>query len=250
MNEISLKKDKEIAIMRAGGKITARVLNKLKKEIKPGITTSKLDQIAEKLIAKSGAKPAFKGFYGYPASTCISVNDELVHTIPTAKKIQEGDIVGLDLGIFYQGYYTDAAITVGVGKISPKAKKLIQVTKESLEGAIQAVKEDIYLGDIQALIQEKIERAGFGVIRDLSGHGVGKNLQEEPSIPNFGKRGTGPILKEGMTLAIEPMVSAGDWHIKVLDDGWTVKTADGSLSAHFEHTIVVTKDGAEILTQE
>ena len=248
--EISLKTKQEIAIMRAGGKITARVLNKLKKEIKPGITTAKLDQTAEKLIAKSGAKPAFKGFRGYPASTCISVNDELVHTIPTAKEIQSGDIVGLDLGIFYQGYYTDAAITVGVGKISPKAKKLIQVTKESLEGAIGAVKPGIHLGDIQALIQEKIESAGFGVIRDLSGHGVGKNLQEEPSIPNFGKKGTGPILKEGMTLAIEPMVAAGDWQVKILDDGWTVKTADSSLSAHFEHTIVVTKDGAEILTKE
>lgn len=250
MSQLKLIKNyKEIEIMRAGGKIAARVLKLLRKVAKPGMTTYELNDIAEKEIIKAGGKPAFKGHGGFPATICASVNNEIVHGIPSGKRIREGDLVGLDLGVFFEGYYTDTAITIGVGKISQEAKKLKNVTENALKKGIKAIKPGIHLGDIQVIIQETIEDAGYGVIRDLSGHGIGKNLQESPSIPNFGKTGTGPILNEGMTLAIEPMVSAGDWHVNVLRDGWTVVTADGSLTAHFEHTILVTKNGSEVLTK-
>lgn len=247
--EIDIKTKDEIEIMNAGGKIAFRVLENLSKAVKEGASIKDLDLLAEKLIFKEKAQPAFKGFRGYPTATCISVNDTVVHGIPTDKKIKEGDLVGIDIGISFQGYFTDTAKTVGVGKISPIAKKLLKVTQNSLNLAIRAVRPGRHLGDIQSLIQKTIEKEGFGVIRDLSGHGIGKNLQEEPSIPNFSHPGTGPVLKEGMTLAIEPMVSAGNWQVKILDDGWTVVTVDKSLSAHFEHTIAVTKNGAKILTK-
>jgi methionyl aminopeptidase len=246
--KISIKTKKEIEIMRAGGKIAARVLGMVGRAAQPRMTTKELDELATKEIEKAGAKPAFKGHRGYPAATCISINDTIVHGIPSEEKIKEGDLVGIDLGVLYKGFYTDTAKTVGIGKISKENQRLLDVTEISLVKAIRSIRPGIYLGDIQTLIQKEIESAGFGVIRDLSGHGIGKELQEEPSIPNFGEKGTGVILKEGMTIAIEPMVSQGDWHAKVLDDGWTVKTADGSNSAHFEHTILVTKNGAEVLT--
>lgn len=251
MNEISIKTKDQIEKMRAGGSIAARVLKMLSENIKPGISIIELDKMAEDAINSSGATPSFKGYGGYPAATCISLNEEIVHGIPSKRKIKDGDVVGIDIGVYYQGFHTDTAITVGVGKISSEAKKLIDITKLSLDKAIEMIKPLINIGDVQEVIQNTIENAGFGVIRDLSGHGVGKQLQEKPSIPNFGKRGTGIILKEGMTLAFEPMVSAGGYKVKVdKKNGWTVKIADGSLGAHFEHTIVVTKDGCEVLTRE
>ncbi len=227
MNEISIKTKEEIKIMRAGGKIAARVLEKLKKKILPGMTVKELDTLAEKEILKAEATPSFKNYHKYPATTCVSVNEEVVHGIPTNKIIHEGDLVGLDLGVFYKGYHTDTAVTIGVGKITPHAQKLRDITESALKKGIKAIKPGVHLGDIQEIIQKEIEKNGFGVIRDLSGHGIGKNLQESPSIPNFGKTGTGPVLK----------------------DGWTVVTADRSLAAHFEHTVAITKTGAEVLTK-
>lgn len=245
----NIKTKKEIEYMREGGRIAARVLDRLKSEAKPGKTTLELDTLAEKIILEAGAKPSFKGFKGYPKATCISVNDEVVHGIPCDRQLNDGDIAGIDVGVFYKGFHTDTAITVSVGKISDEAQKLINVTQESLNLAISLAKPGVHLGDIQSAIQQKIEGAGLAVIRDLAGHGVGRELQEAPSIPNYGEKGKGLVLKEGMTLAIEPMVAMGDWPVRVLDDGWTVVTSDGSLSAHFEHTIVVTNQGSEILTK-
>lgn len=247
--EIFIKTKNEIAIMREGGKIAARILNLISKAAKPGITPIELDQLADKEIRKSGARASFKNFNGYPAATCISINSQIVHGIPNNRRLKEGDIVGIDLGVYYNGFHNDTATTIGIGKISPEAHRLIEVTKKALENGIGKVKAGVHLGDVQAAIQNTIEKAGFGVIRDLTGHGVGRDLQESPPIPNFGQAGNGLILKEGMTLAIEPMVSLGDWHIRVLDDGWTVETSDHSLAAHFEHTIVVKEDSAEVLTK-
>lgn len=247
--EIPIKSSEDIAKMKESGKIAAKVLFELKKATKSGMTTSKLNQMAEVIIKSHHADCSFKGFGGFPAATCISVNDEVVHGIPSSRIIKDGDVVGIDVGVLYKGFHTDTAITVGVGKNSKNAQKLIDITQKSLEMGINAVKPGVYLGDVQSIIQKTIEDAGFGVVRDLSGHGVGKNLQEAPMIPNFGTPGTGPIIKDGMTLAIEPMVTLGDWHVRVKPDGWTVVTVDGSLSAHFEHTIAVTKTGAEVLTK-
>ena len=247
---ISLKNAQEIAIMREGGKIAARILNLLQKSAKPGMTTLALDQIAARELKNNQAKASFLGLEGYPASICTSINEEVVHGIPSKKILKDGDILGLDIGIYYQGFHTDCAITIPIGKIEYQKKVLIEITKKALEEGISIIREGMYLGDVQNRIQTIVEGAGYHIIRDLAGHGIGKNLQEPPSITNFGKKGTGPILKAGVTLAIEPMVSAGDWHIKILDDGWTVVTLDGSLSAHFEDTIAVTKKGVEVLTRE
>ncbi len=246
---ISLKSKKEIEIMREGGRIAARILNILAKKAKPGVKSIDLEKVARDNIKKTGAKAAFLNHRGYPAAICVSVNNEVVHGVPSNKTIKDGDLVGIDLGIYFKGYYSDTAITVPIGKISDLEKKLLEVTKQSLDEAIAIIKPGIYLGDIQNKIQKRIEGAGFSVIRDLAGHGIGKELQEPPSIPNFGKPKTGAILKEGMVLAIEPMVATGNWPVKILADGWTVVTADGSDTAHFEHTIAVTKKGSEILTQ-
>jgi methionyl aminopeptidase len=235
--------------MREGGKIASLVLSEIRKSAKPGVVLVDLDSLAEKIIRENGAKPSFKGFKGYPTATCVSVNSELVHGIPDKRKLNEGDIVGVDVGVYYKGFHTDTAITIGIGKISIEAQKLLNITQESLFMGLKKVKAGVHLGDVQETIQTYIEKAGFSVIRNLTGHGVGKELQEEPSIPNFGKSGTGIILKEGMTLAIEPMVAVGSWEVRVKPDGWTVVMADGSLGAHFEHTIVVTKSGCEILTK-
>jgi len=245
---ISIKSKKEIEIIREGGKIAARILKILAKNAKAGVKAKDLDKIARQEIKKAKVKPSFLGHAGYPATICVSIDDGVVHGIPTDRKFKEGDIVGLDLGVEYRGYHSDTAITVGVGRISKEKKRLLEITEKSLYEGLSLVKDGVYLGDVQNKIQKTIEKAGYSVIRDLAGHGIGKNLQEPPSIPNFGKPGTGPILKEGMVLAIEPMVAEGDWHVKILDDGWTVVMADGSASAHFEHTIAVKKDGYEILT--
>lgn len=248
MSEL-IKTKEEIEEMRKGGRIAASILNKLKESAKPGVTTLELDYLAERLISEANVRASFKGFGGYPAHICTSINEEVVHGIPSKLILKEGDILGIDLGILCNGFHTDTALTCAIGKINPDAQKLIEVTKKSLDKAISIIRPGIRLGDIGNLIQSTVEKEGFSVVRDLVGHGIGKDLQEKPSIPNYGKKSEGLILKEGMTLAIEPMVNTGDFKVKVLDDGWTVVTLDKSLSAHFEHTIVVTKTGAEILTK-
>ncbi|MGA2666949.1 MAG: type I methionyl aminopeptidase [Patescibacteria group bacterium] len=244
------KNSDEIEKMRRGGQIAAHVLNLLAITVKPGITTGDLDILARAELKKARAKASFFHYQGYPASICTSVNSEVVHGIPGGRILREGDIIGIDLGVQYEGFHTDTALTLGVGKINFQKKELIDIAKKSLDEGLSIIKPGLHLGDIQHRIQTIVEGAGFSVIRDLSGHGIGQELQEYPPILNYGKAGTGLILKEGYTLAIEPMISDGDWHVKILKDDWTVVTADGSLSAHFEHTVVVTKSGYDILTTE
>ena len=248
--KITIKNKAEIEKMKKAGYIAASVLEEIKKEIKPGMTTRQIDQMAEKIILGNSAECSFKGFGGYPAATCISINEEVVHGIPGNRTVKIGDLVGIDIGVYYLGFHADTAITIGIGQISKEKQKLLDITLDSLNKGIAMVKPGIHLGDVQAVIQNTIESAGFGVIRDLSGHGIGTELQEPPSIPNFGQKGTGLVLQEGMTIALEPMVSSGDYNVRVKPDGWTVITADGSPSAHFEHTIAVTSIGAEILTKQ
>lgn len=247
--KVVAKTPTEIAKMKAAGKIASRVLELLMRQTKSGITAIELETIAVNEIRNAGGKPSFKGHGGYSYATCISINDEIVHGMPSSRKIQAGDVVGIDVGVFLNGYHSDTAATVLVENNDPEKVRLIETTKQSLKEGLKLVKPGIHLGDIQARIQEFVEKAGFSVIRDLAGHGIGKELQEDPSIPNFGKKGEGLVLQEGFTLAIEPMVAMGDYHVKIADDGWTVSTIDGSLAAHFEHTIAVTKDGYEILTK-
>jgi len=255
---IYIKTPEEIALIREGGKILAQILDNLGKTVKPGMKTIEIDRLAESLVFKYGAVAAFKNYKpvfnhknqgGYPASVCVSVNEEVVHGIPGERALLEGDIVSLDMGVLYKGYFTDAAITVGTGKISPQAQKLIKATKESLDFGIAQIKAGNHLGDIGAAIQKYVEANGFLAVRDLVGHGVGKFIHEEPEIPNFGKSGTGLELVEGMVLAIEPMVNAGSYKVKCLADGWTFATQDKKYSAHFEHTVAVAKNGAEVLTR-
>jgi methionyl aminopeptidase len=253
---LSIKTKEEIKTMRQAARHLAQVLNLVAKAVKPGVSTWELDQLAEKLILDLGAEPAFKDYHpdsnrnGYPATLCVSINQEVVHGIPKKDKIiKEGDIVGIDCGVKLNGYYSDMAVTVGVGKIKPEYKQLMQVTKKSLELGIKKIKEGVYLGDVSSIIQNYVEENGFSVVRNLCGHGIGRNLHEEPVIFNFGKPKTGPILKAGMTLAIEPMVNLGGWKVKTANDGWTIETVDGSYSAHFEHTVLVTKNGVEVLTK-
>lgn len=247
--EISLKTKEDLAKMRAGGKIASRILDELKEKVRPGVTTQDLENLAADLINKAKVKASFKGFHNYPSSICVSLNEEVVHGIPGPRILKLGDIVGLDIGIFFQGFHTDTAITCPVGKISEEAEKLLKYTQKALLEGIKCCRAGHFLGDVQFTIQKTLEEAGLGVVRDLVGHGVGRDLQEAPPIPNFGKPGTGPKLKEGMTLAIEPMATCGDWHVRILDDGWTVVTVDQSLSAHFEHTIAITQTDPEILTK-
>lgn len=247
--KITIKNKDEIEKMKKAGHIAALVLETIKKEIKPGMTTSQINKRAEEIILENKAACSFKGFGGYPAATCISINEEVVHGIPNNRAVKDGDLVGIDVGVYYLGYHADTAITIGVGEISKQKQNLLDITLQSLKKGIAMVKPGIHLGDVQSIIQTTIESVGFGVIRDLSGHGIGTELQEPPSIPNFGKKGTGLILQEGMTIALEPMVSIGDYNVRVKPDGWTVATSDGSPSAHFEHTIAVTKNGAEIMTK-
>lgn len=249
MMKVELKTKEDIQIMRLGGKIASRILKILKSKTKEGVTTEYLDKLAEDLILKSDAKPSFKGFGNYPCSICASINNEVVHGIPKNRILKKGDLVSIDIGVFYKGFHTDTALTTSIGKITSQDKKLIKVTEKSLYEGIKKCKAGNYLGDVQNAIQKTIEDGGFGIVRDLAGHGVGKKLQEPPSILNFAKAGTGLELEEGMTLAIEPMVTAGDWRVKVLEDGWTVVTIDGSHAAHFEHTVAITKNGAKILTR-
>ena len=246
---VILKLPEEIERARASNKIVAEVLSKLRDKVKPGVTTGELDKFAELLAEKRGARPAFKGYRGYPYSLCTSLNEEVVHGMPSACVLKEGDIVGLDFGVFYKGFFGDAAITLPVGKISPGAMKLIEVTQQSLYAGIEQVKAGNRLGDISGSVQQTVEAAGFSVVRDFVGHGIGRNLHEEPQIPNYGKKGRGIELKTGMILAIEPMVNQGEYKVKILQDCWTVVTEDGKLSAHFEHSVAITDNGPDILSE-
>ncbi len=274
---ITIKTPEEIKTLREGGRRLGGVLNEVARAVKPGISTSVLNDLAERLILEVGGEASFKGYnpYGakaaYPAALCVSVNDEVVHAIPKRDRIlNEGDIVGLDIGMWWpapvrgarlashseaassksvRAMATDAAVTVGVGKISPQAEKLIRVTAESLAIGIQEARAGARIGDIGSAIQVHLEKNGFGVVRDLAGHGVGHKVHEDPFVPNFGTPGTGAVLREGMVLAIEPMATEGAWKVTLDEDEWAYRTADGKLAAHFEHTIVVTKNGAEILTR-
>lgn len=245
---IYLKSPQEIEKIRKSSRLVARALKYLKAFIREGITTEELDRLAEEYIKRHGGIPAFKGYRGYPRSLCVSVNEEVVHGIPGKRKLKEGDIVSLDLGVLMDGYYGDAAITVPVGKVSELARKLIKVTEEALYRGIEMARPGNRLSDISHAIQTHVEKAGFSVVREFVGHGIGKQLHEEPQVPNFGPPNRGPRLEPGMVLAIEPMVNTGTWEVRILPNGWTVVTADGGLSAHFEHTVAITDNGPEILT--
>lgn len=246
-----LKSSWEIDLMRKSGRIVAEALDKLAKLAEPGITTLELDRFAEDYILKRGGKPAFKGYRGYPYTLCTSVNEQVVHGLPSGRKLREGDIVSLDLGAIVDGYFGDAAVTVPVGRVSDQATRLMVVTEESLRHAIEAVRPGNRLSDISYAVQDRVEREGFSVVRLFVGHGIGRSLHEEPQIPNFGppdRTPFGPPLKPGLVLAIEPMVNAGRPEVAILDDQWTAVTRDGSLSAHFEHTVALTDEGMEVLT--
>ena len=245
---IILKTPQEIAMMRDGNRILALLFENLMPLVQPGITTAELDKEAELFIRSHDALPAFKGYRGYPATLCTSINDEVIHGIPGPRTLKAGDIISIDVGAFHDGFYSDAAKTFTVGKVSKKAQRLMDVTEKALhEGISQAVTGN-HLYDISAAIQMVVESAGFSVVREFVGHGIGRTLHEDPQIPNFGKRGTGLPLQEGMTFAIEPMVNEGSWKVHIRDDGWTAVTADGSLSAHFEHSIAITASGPMILS--
>ena len=247
---IELKSHKEIGLMRDAGAIVAGTLRLLAQAAKAGVSTAELDALAAGELVKKKAKPAFLGYHGFPASLCVSINQEVVHGIPSPKRrLSDGDIVGLDFGCIVGGFFADAAVTVSVGKIPASTQKLLDVTRESLGMAIDRVQDGARLGDVSAAVQKHVEANGFSVVRDFVGHGIGRALHEDPPVPNFGKAGTGLRLSPGMVIAIEPMVNAGGTEVETLSDGWTAVTKDGSLSAHFEHTIALTEKGPEILTR-
>jgi len=246
---IICKTDSELKLMREAGRIVAETHKTLEKAIVPGITTRELDAIAEAFIRSQDAIPSFKGLYGFPASICASINEQLVHGIPSDRKLNEGDIISIDIGAQYRGYHGDSAWTYPVGNVSDTAKKLLEVSERSLYTGLEEAKSGVRLYAISHAIQKCIEAEGFSVVREYAGHGIGKQLHEEPQIPNYGLPNHGPRLKTGMVLAVEPMVNAGQRYVKTLQDNWTVVTVDGSLCAHFEHTIAITEDGCEILTK-
>ena len=246
---IETKTPEQIAVMREAGLVVARTLRVLAAAVRPGITTAELDAIAEAEIRAAGATPSFKGYHGYPATICASVNDEVIHGIPSGRRVlNEGDVISIDVGAELDGYFGDSAITLAVGQVSEDAATLLRVTDESLYKAIEVVKPGGRISDIGHAVQKHVEAYGFSVVREFVGHGIGQRMHEEPQVPNYGEPGRGPRLSEGMVLAIEPMVNAGKPAVKVLADGWTAVTKDGSLSAHFEHTVAVTKDGPLVLT--
>lgn len=246
---ISLKSERELNQMRKAGEIVARILDEMVQMVKPGISTGELDKYAESRCKDFKVQPAFKGYHGFPATVCISVNDEVVHGIPSPKRIlKDGDIVGLDFGVNADGWYGDSARSVPVGKVSSAALQLLQVTEESLKKGIEQCREGNRIFDIGHAVQNYVEEYGYGVVREFVGHGIGRSLHEEPQVPNYGPKGKGLLLKVGMVLAIEPMINAGSHEVKVLKDGWTAVTVDRSLSAHFEHTVAITPKGPEILT--
>jgi methionyl aminopeptidase len=245
---ISIKTPEQVKIMAEGGKILANALKQVALMAKAGVTTLELDKAAEALILAAGAKPAFKGYEGFPYSLCVSVNDVIVHGFPSNYHLRDGDIVGLDLGVLWKGYNTDMAVTVAVGEVSFEANRLLQVTKKALRLGIKKARAGVTTGDIGNTIQRFVEDQGYGVVRDLCGHGIGKEVHEDPQVPNYGDRHKGTVLKEGMVICIEPMITIGTWQIKKAKDGYGFATRDGSLAAHFEHTLVITKDGCKILT--
>ncbi len=245
---IILKSEEEIQAIRKSSIIVAKVLADLEKMIEPGISTKELDAFAEKRAKEMGAIPAFKGYRGYPASLCTSVNEEIIHGIPSSRILGEGDIVSLDFGVIYEGYYGDAAVTYPVGNVDSEAKSLIDAAAKSFFKGFEQVREGCRISDISHAIQKSVEAQGFSVIRSFVGHGIGHSLHEEPQIPNFGTPGSGPKIKRGMVLAIEPMIAAGDWKVEIREDNWTAVTKDRSLSAHYEHTVALTQEGAEILS--
>ncbi len=250
---ISLKSAREIEIMRRTNVIVAEILEELRKKVAPGVTTASLDALAEELIYQKKAQPAFKGYTMagrvFPCVLCTSINEEIVHGIPSDRALAEGDIIGLDFGVIYEGFYGDSAVTVGVGKIGEEAHRLMQVTEEALYKGIEQLHEGKRLGDLSSVIQKTVEDAGFSVVRSFVGHGIGKKLHEDPPVPNYGEPDRGLRLKEGMVLAIEPMVNAGGCEVEMKEDGWTAVTKDGSLAAHFEHSVAVTKNGPYILSR-
>jgi methionyl aminopeptidase len=245
---IRIKTEKEIGIMAQGGKILAKIMKEVSDKVEPGITTKQLDKVGENLVFKYGAKPSFKNYNKFPATLCISINEELVHCIPSSRELKQGDIVSLDLGILYKGYHSDMAVTVPVGEVSPEALRLIRVTKKALKRGIKKIRAGLTFGDIGNTIQRYVEDQGYSVIRDLCGHGIGKDLHEEPQISNYGKRKKGEKIKQGMVFCLEPMVAIGDWAIKKSQDGYGFQMKDNSLCAHFEHTIAVTEKGVKVLT--
>jgi methionyl aminopeptidase len=246
---ITIKTEEEIAIISEGGKLLSGIMRELEKQVRAGITTKDLDRAAEALILKLGGKPSFKGYNKFPAALCVSINEEVVHGVPSERVILEGDIVSLDLGMKYKGYHSDMAITVPAGDISPEARRLIRVTKKAVKRGVNKIRPGNTFGDVGNTVQRFVESQGFGVVRDLCGHGIGREIHEDPQVLNYGKRGSGPEIKEGMVFCLEPMVTMGDWSVKRTADRFGFQTRDGSLSAHFEHTIAVTRKGCRILTE-
>ncbi len=245
---IIIKSPQEIRLMREAGSIVASTISKLLAALRPGIRTRELDAIADKEIKRLGAKPSFKGYRGFPATICVSLNNEIVHGSPGDRVIQDGDVVSLDVGAIVDGYHGDSAVTIAVGQVTPEVESLIETTMESLEQGIKQARPGNRVGDISAAVQNFAEPRGYEVVKEYVGHGIGRALHEEPSIPNFGQAGKGPLLRPGMVIAIEPMLNLGTWQTRVLKDNWTVVTADGSISAHFEHTLAITEDEPEVLT--
>jgi methionyl aminopeptidase len=250
MSQVEIKSEEEIALMREAGRIVCEILDELERAVAPGVTTWDLDALAEKLIYAKGARPAFKGYRGFPACLCASVNDEVVHGIPSKRrKLQEGDLMKLDFGVVYRGYYGDSARTVPVGQVSSEAQALLEATREALRRGIQSMQPGNRIGDIGHAMQSYVEARGYSVVRDFTGHGIGRHLHEKPEVPNYGKPGSGMKLRPGMVLAVEPMVNQGTHEVELLDDDWTAVTTDNKLSAHFEHTVLITEGGPEILTR-
>ncbi|MBN1151633.1 MAG: type I methionyl aminopeptidase [Dehalococcoidia bacterium] len=237
---IVVKSREELEVMREGGAVLVEILDRLKDEVRAGVSTGELDEVVVEEMKRRGVVASFKGYHGYPASVCVSINDEVVHGIPGSRIVREGDVVSIDLGVLHRGFHTDAALTIGVGSISERAAKLIEVTRGALDAGVAQAREGKHLGDISAAVQQYVERAGMAVVREYTGHGVGRELHEDPQVPNFVTGGKGPVLRAGMTLAIEPMVTIGGWRTRVAENNWTVLTADGSWSAHFEHSVAVT----------
>lgn len=246
---IICKSTAEIEKLRRSGRIVREILEEMRTVVKPGVSTLDLEKVAAERVQDYGVTPAFKGYRGYPCCLCASVNQEIVHGIPSKRVLQKGDIVSLDMGVIVDGYYGDSALTVGVGEISEPLRRLLSVTEESLRCAISKARLGNRLGDISAAVQQHAEKAGFSVVKEFVGHGIGRALHEEPQVPNFGRPGHGPLLREGMVLAIEPMVNAGGPDVRVLEDKWTAVTADGACSAHFEHMVAVTRSGPDVLTE-
>ncbi|WP_375773225.1 type I methionyl aminopeptidase [Archangium gephyra] len=251
MGQVEIKSRDEIALMREAGRIVSEILDELEKAVAPGVTTWDLDALSEKLIYQKGARPAFKGYHGFPACLCASVNDEVVHGIPSKRrKLREGDLMKLDFGVVYRGFFGDSARTVPVGKVSAEAQSLVDATRQALHKGIQAMVAGNRLGDIGHAVQSHVEARGFSVVRLFSGHGIGRRLHEAPDVPNYGQPGSGMKLRPGMVLAVEPMVNQGTDEVMVLEDQWTAVTRDSKLSAHFEHTVLITEGGPEILTRQ